>query len=161
MNLHSLELPTAQLCCITANLNRDVKKQKKPYTIEDFCYFTDQEESGPERQAAIAYWTLVERKKIPSWALFCLNDFKAGKGKTYATDPAFVSDHLLLLAPRETERGLKGVMIAEAPASGQQVVGEWEGHRMVVSVPKFDGFVVALADAELVVLRQLAEGMQP
>lgn len=145
---------------MTANLNRDTKKQKKAYTVADFTFFHDGDDNKPEERAAIAYWTLIDRKQMPSWALFCLNDFKSGKGKNYSGDPAFIADGLLLLAPVETERGIKGVLLAEGRHSAKQVIGTWEGHRMLVSVPKFDGFVAAQADTELVILREVAEGMR-
>lgn len=159
--LHALELPTAQLCALHSNFNRDSKKQRRPFTATDFCLFGDRDESKPEQQAASAYWTLLERKQLPNWALFCLGDFKSGKGRTFPTDPAFISEHLILLAPSETDKGLRGVMIAEAAASGKQVAGTWEDHRLLVSVPKFDGFVAAQADTELVILRPLGEGATP
>lgn len=156
---NALELQGAQLCAITANLNRDPRKQKKAYTPADFTFFHDSDDAKPEQQAAAAFWTLVERNRMPGWALFCLQDFKQGKGKTYPGDPAFIGDGIVLLAPVETGKGLKGVMLAEGKVSGKQVAGRWEGHRMLVSVPKFDGFVVAQADTELIILRELAEGV--
>lgn len=159
--LHQMELPTAQLCAITANLNRDVKKVRKPYTVSDFCFFQEKDEAKPEARAAVAYWTLVDRKQLPSWALFCLKDFNSGKGKVYSGDPAFIAEGLILLAPKETERGIKGLMLAEHTASNCQLAGEWEGQRLLVSVPKFDGFVVAQAETELVILRDLAPGAAP
>lgn len=160
--LHAMELPTAQLCAMTANLNRNEKKQRKPFTVTDFCFFiSGDDESKPEARAAIAYWTLVDRKKIPSWALFCLRDFSAGKGKTYPTDPAFIGEGLILLAPQETEQGLRGTMLAEQRVSGKQVAGTWEGQHLLVSVPIFDGFVAARAETELIILRELAAGAVP
>jgi hypothetical protein len=136
-------------------MNRDPKKQKKPYTVEDFTFFSASEESKPEYRASMAYMTMVERGTLPAWALFCLNDFKGGKGNTYPTDPAVVGDGLLLLAPQENENKIKGLLIAEQRVSGKQLEVEWEGHSMLVSVPKFDGFVFAQADIEITILRQL------
>ncbi len=153
--LHALEIPIAQLCALTANMNRDPKKQKKPYSVEDFTFFSAKEESKPERRAAMAYMTMVERKTLPAWALFCLGDFKDGKGQTYPTDPAVVGDGMLLLAPQENDNKLKGLLIAEQKVSGKQLEVEWEGHKMLVSIPKFDGFVHAQAETEITILRQL------
>lgn len=148
----------AQLCAITANLHRDAKRQKRPYTTGDFTFFHDEDDTKPDQQAAIAYMTLLDRKRLPSWALFCLQDMKHAKGKTYATDPALVGDGFILLAPEETSSGIKGVMIAEHKCSGKQVAVKWEGHQLLVSVPKFDGFVVAQAETEVKVLREMAPG---
>jgi len=158
---HAMELPVAQLCAMTANMNRDAKKQKKPFSVDDFTFFGVAEEALPESRAAMAYMTLVERNELPAWALFCLNDFKSGKGRTYPTDPALRGDGLLLLAPEEREDKIRGLLIAEQRVSGKQVAVEWEGHSMLVSVPKFDGFVSAKAETDLVVLRQLAGGLKP
>lgn len=141
-------------------MNRDPKKQKKPYSVDDFTFFASAEESKPETRAAMAYMTLIERDQLPAWALFCLNDFKEGAGKTYPTDPAVIGDGLLLLAPEEQDNKIKGLLIAEQKVSGKQVPVTWEGHSMLVSVPKFNGFVSAKAETELIVLRQLAGGLK-
>lgn len=161
MMYHALELPAAQICTITANLNRDPKKQRKPYSVDDFTFFGETEEAKPEYRAAIAYMTLLARNELPGWALFCHNDFKSGSGKTYPTDPAMRGEGFLLLAPTENENKIKGLMVAEQRVSGKQIAVTWESHKMMISVPKFDGYVCAKADTEVTVLRQLAEGMIP
>ena len=109
----------------------------------------------------MAYMTLLERNELPPWALFCHNDFKSGAGKPYPTDPAVRGEGFLLLAPTESDNKIRGLMVAEQSVSGKQIAVTWESVKMVVSIPKFDGFVCAKADTEITVLRQLAEGMRP
>ena len=44
----------ASLASLQANMNRDPKKQRKPYTTEDFCFFIDHTANKPEEKAATA-----------------------------------------------------------------------------------------------------------
>lgn len=147
--LHSLELPVAQLCALTSNLNRDSRKNRKPYDVADFCFFVDRDGSKPEDRAAAAYMQLVERDELPAWALFCFPDMKHGKGKPYSGDPALAGDGLLLLAPVEIDNGFRGLLLAEQRVAGRAVRAVWNGDTYTVQVPRFEGYTVALAGSEL------------
>lgn len=46
------EVSTAQLACLTANINRDPKKTK-PFTVYDFCLFQDRPDDAQGRLPAV------------------------------------------------------------------------------------------------------------
>lgn len=48
------ELPVAQLVALTANINRDSKKQPKPFVTPDFCLFRREEPDAQQMSAAVA-----------------------------------------------------------------------------------------------------------
>lgn len=142
---------------MTANLQRDAKKQRRPFSTADFTFFHDQDKDGPENDAAAAYWVLLESDRLPNFALFCMDDMRKGKGRGYPSDPAVVGDGVLLLAPHDAaENKITGTLIAEQKVSNKQVAVKWEGQQFLVSVPKFEGFVTAMAGAELTILREMA-----
>jgi len=74
-NLHRLkreaasyqEFPIAQLLALTANLNRDPKKQPRPFEPMDFCVFTDKpkDESRLTPETAAAALALRQEGLLP------------------------------------------------------------------------------------------------
>lgn len=158
--LHSLELPTAQLTAMHANLNRDPKKQRKPYSALDFCLFADREASRPEALAAAAYMRLVEDKRLPPWALFCIADFKHATAALRSADEvAMIHDSFILLAPVPIEGGFTGLMLAEGAISNSTIQITYEDELWAIQIPKLEGFTVATSNIELdaVRLQQSAE----
>lgn len=153
---HALELPVAQLCSIHANLNRDSKKNRKPYSAADFCFFIDHQEGRPEARAAGAYMRLAEEGLLPPWALFAFADFKGtAPSKGEIEELALIGEGVVLLAPREIDDGLVGLLLAEQFVSGQEVTARFRGEDVRVNVPKFDGFTIAKSEAEIDLVRPL------
>jgi len=150
---HALELPTAQLIALTANINRDPKRGGKPYEVSEFCFFIDKEANKPEARAARAYMKLEASNQLPEWAVFCANDFLHGKGKPFLNDPAMRGDGFLLIAPVSTEKGIRGLLIAQHKVAGQNIEAAWEGDLYRVDVPGFADFVTAKAEVEIVAVR--------
>ena len=146
---HALELPVAQLAAMQANQNRDPKKQRKPYSTLDFCFFVEDTNSGPDDRAARAYMKLVNDETLPDWAVFCAGDFISGDGKPFHTDPALIGDGFMLLAPQEIEGGFTGTMLAQQHLSGKSIVCVYEENRYRVTVPEFNDFVKAEAGVEI------------
>lgn len=145
-----MELPTAQLTAMHANLNRDTKKQRKPYNALDFCLFVDREQYKPEALAAAAYMRLIEDKVLPPWALFCIADFKHAKpAARSAEEVAIIHESFILLAPVEIEGGLTGLMLAEGAISNSTIEVTFEGQPWEVRIPRLDGFTVATSNIEL------------
>ncbi|ACT65627.1 predicted protein [Cyanophage PSS2] len=150
---HALELPTAQLAALTANLNRDSKKNRKPFSAEDFCFFMDRDANKPEERAARAYMKLEELEELPDWAVFCATDFLHGEGKPFLSDPALRGDGFLLLAPVEIDEGFRGLLIAQYKVSGKKIQAAWEGSVYEVDVPEFNNFVTAQSEVDVNAIR--------
>ena len=115
--LHAHERPTALQTSLIANVNRDAKKQRKPYSPEDFYLYQSREEQDlPAGRCGAAALALIERHLFPSWALFCYKELASGAGSTPPSLLAFISDGAILLAPVKTENGYKGMLIAQEAA---------------------------------------------
>ena len=136
----------AQLIALTANMNRDPKKNRKPFTTEDFCMFVDRSSNRPEEEAALAFMALVREKELPPWALGFFADFKHGKvTKRPTKELAMVGEDIIILAPVEIHEGFEGTMIAEQKASEQVRTVEHNGMTWTIQVPKFEGMMFAQA----------------
>ncbi len=143
--LHEMELGVANLTALTANLNRDGKKQKTPYKLTDFCFFAEAaDRNDPDAEPAAAYMKLLETGDLPSWALFVYSDMKSMSGQCEAPEPlAAVGDGFVLLAPEPRNGGMEGLMLATSKVSGQEIEVQIGGHTAVVTVPDFEGTVIA------------------
>lgn len=135
---------------MTANSNRDPKKQRKPFQISDFCFFIDTEADKPDLLAAAAYMRLLEDGLLPAWAMFCFADFKHAKPSPASPEKiALIGEGFLLLSPAEITGGYEGLFIAEASASDQTRPARYEGSEFAVKLPKFSGYTYAKSGIEL------------
>lgn len=140
---------------LQANMNRDPKKQRKPFGAEDFCCFIDQASNKPEREAATAFMALVRDKVLPAWALGFFADFKNGEPTKRPSDElAMVGNDVILLAPIEIHEGFEGTIIAEQTASDQVRHLEHSGRTWVCKIPKFDGYLYAEAGVTVDIISQ-------
>lgn len=151
---HALELPGAQLAALQANMNRDPKKQRKPYSVEDFCFFVDHEANKPEVRAASAYMRLLKDNLIPPWAVFCFQDFKhATASSRPSSEVAMVGESFILLDPQEIDGGFVGLMLAEHTAASKVITVDYDGQHWQIQTPEFEDFVLAKAGTEVDLVR--------
>jgi hypothetical protein len=130
-------------------MERDSKKNRKPFEAADFCFFLDVEENRPKARAAAAYMALVKSERLPEWATWIYADMKDGKGKVYLGDPAMMGDGVILLAPTEIDGGFRGLLLAEAKVSGRQIEMVWRDMVHLLAIPKFDSFFYAEDEVDL------------
>jgi hypothetical protein len=136
----------------TAESNRDRKKNKRPFLIEDFCMYGDPEETkAPAARYGAAAIALVEMGLFPSWALFVYKDLKTNAAKAMAPELlALIGDSVIILAPSVGEGQCSGMLIASMEASNSTVeVFSPCGKSLTVRIPKFAESVYALEDASL------------
>lgn len=139
----------------TAQMNRDPKKNKKPYSIDDFClYGSSQDNKIPEARYGSAAMALIKRNEFPSWALFIFNDLKKNAYKANAPELlAYWCDDVIVLAPELSKEGLKGMIIAKLSASRtNRVLRSESGHEVRVIIPPITSSVYAEEDIILDVL---------
>ncbi len=142
--LHEQELATANLTALTANLNRDAKKNKAPYKVSDFCFYSDAAEARPDSAPASAYHKLIEQKRLPSWALFVFASFKGQGAAADAPDPvAAIGEGVVILAPEAMAGGIEGLLLATSAVSGQVVEVDVDGAKFRVAVPEFEDSAIA------------------
>lgn len=140
-NLHYYEAPHALQTSILANINRDPKKNRKPFSFEDFCMYLSLEDRDiPSSEFGSAAMVLIEKRIFPSWALFAYKDLKSAASGLPPDVLAYLSDDIIILAPQISEGSVKGMMIAMQKASGKLRYLESPCHKQVIiKVPKFDG----------------------
>ena len=146
--LHQQELPVANLTALTANLNRDPKKNKAGYTVADFAFFADEQDLNlPDAEAAAAYMALVEQKQLPAWALFCFKEFAQRGDQVNPPQPlAAIGKNVVLLAPKQKNGGLEGLLVARSEASGTQVEVTLAGYNFTLAIPEFKDQIIARED---------------
>lgn len=130
---------------MTANMNRDSKKQRTPYKLTDFCFFaTELDKNSPDNEPAAAYMKLLDQGKLPNWALFVYPDMKAtGKEGTPPAILAAMGEDVILLAPVPKNGGMEGLLLARSSVSGKDVEVTVNGYKTTISLPKFEGSVIA------------------
>ena len=117
--LYQYEMPIAQQTALLANQQRDPKKQKRAFSLEDFSIYRPVEDrnlAAPRYGSAAD--ALIRANKFPSWALFCYKDLSAQADKNYTPGVmAYQCDDAILLHPVGEGNGYKGMLIAMESAS--------------------------------------------
>lgn len=146
--LHEGEIGVANLTALMANINRDAKKNKTAYKAADFCFFASAgERNDPDEINAAAYFELIEKRLLPSWALFVFSEMKKAKSSLPAPEPiAALGDGFILLAPQPANGGMTGLLMAEKRVSGQAIVVKLNRMKLRVTVPEFDEMFLARED---------------
>ena len=145
------EKPVALLTTQNANLNRDTKRKKQPFSMEDFYLFQPLEDKNlpAERYGAAAIW-LATKEMFPSFALFCFPELRKNAGKQAPTVVAYLHPSAVLLAPTETPEGLKGLLIVESVVSEQVITMRTPcGKEATVVIPSVRDEVAAEEDITL------------
>ena len=138
MYLHQMEAPTTLLTSLFANSNRDPKKQKKPYDMDDF-YLYRMEDSGnmPTSLCGAAAMKMVEKGIFPNWALCVYKDLKNAASGAPPNILCLLSKHAIILAPKIGDDSVKGMLIFEDVVSEQVITMTSEsGLELKVQMPK-------------------------
>ena len=150
--LHEEEIPIAIQSSLMANLQRDPKSRRTPYDASDFFAFASKEDlklpSGAYGAAAVK---LVKDKRMPPWALFCFKELNSSARKDYVPAIAgFVCEDAVLLHPKLTPDGWKGLLIARESASfGSRLMYDDKGAPIMLLMPEIPTKVIAKEDVTL------------
>ena len=140
-NYHLHEAPVALLTSTLANSNRDPKKKREPYKMEDFFLFQDKEDRNiPSATFGSAAMELVKQKKFPQWALFAFKALKEASNGRPPSVLAYVGEDIMVLGPIIDGKELMGMIICKESAYGKEraVVSEL-GEELRIQVPRFKG----------------------
>jgi hypothetical protein len=155
-DLHNMEIPTANLAALTANINRDPESRKEPYGLADFTFYGEREEEAARvaPRAAAAYKAAGMADLLPAWALFCWDAVTAGAPEGTPEGPLVaLGPGVAMVAPSEAGGMLRGLLVARSDASGQTVdLTTPEGASYRVRVPVFSDHVMARDGEALEVL---------
>ena len=137
---------------ILANHNRNPKKTKESYTLEQFCLYKPKAQQDlPDYVYGSAAVAAIERGLLPSWALFCYKSLATSASEQYEPQVSImVAEDALLLHPTKTEDGYKGMLIAMESASKQKRKFKIEGGETVtLTVPEIETKVIAMENVAL------------
>ena len=152
---HINESPIALLTSVYSNSNRDPKKKREPYKMEDFFLFQDAEDRDiPSAQYGSAAMELIKNRSFPQWALFA---FKALKEASNGRPPellAYIGEDVMVLAPVIDGKELKGMIIGRESAQGKERKLQSPcGQEIKILVPRIMGKVFAEEGASMHILR--------
>lgn len=151
------EMPVAQLTALTANINRDSKKAPKPFGIEEFCMFSNEQRAGdqfPPEAASIAL-ELRRTGECPDALIGCWPDVLAAANENTKVPSVQVlwSDDraVAILAPSWEGKNIRGTLVVSAMVSGTVVLRDRDRPLLTyrVSVPP-RGHFAYVAAGELV-----------
>jgi len=152
MTLHEEERPIALLTSTLANQNRNPKKQKEPFKLDQFCLYKPREQQEiPSYVYGSAAVTAIKRGIMPSWALFCYRQLASAASPDYEPRNAImVAKDALLLHPIKTEDGWKGMLIALESSGKQRREFKMEdGSSIWLTVPEIETKMIAVEDVAL------------
>lgn len=150
--LHYNERPIALLTHLTANINRDKKKQRKPTPLDDFFMYRPREMSNlPGARYGAAMKQLIKDGMLPPWALFCYKDVVAHAGEIAPSLIAFCHQDAILLAPKDMGNGMvEGLLIAKEAASEKNLKMQSPcGREIVIQMPYVNTKFIAEEDVAL------------
>lgn len=150
-NLHKAEAPIALLSSLIANSNRDPKKKKEPYRIDDFYLYQPKEEMNiPTAVYGAAGMELIKMKKLPPWALFVFKDIKQSASGAPPAMLALIGENALVLAPIFKDKTVKGMLICNEKAYGTEIAMVSPcGKTATLAIPVMSGRYIAVENIEL------------
>lgn len=148
---HMNERPVALLTQLTANVNRDHKKNTKGHGIEEFFFYQPRKmQNIPEARFGAAAIALIAMGKLPSWALFCYKELATAAAGPPPKLLAYIGEGVVLLAPIKKNKHVTGMMIAMESAQNKRLVLTSPcGDSITVKIPPLHTKVVAEEDVML------------
>ena len=148
--LNELEMPVALNTAVYANSQRDPKSSKKPLGPLDFAMYKRLKNEGPSIYYASCYMAALKEGLLPTWALFCYKEIAPAATGTAGRLSVLVSEDAILVGPRQTDEGLKGLLIALESASAQvRTFKGPDGEVFSFKLPLIETKVIAREDVTL------------
>ena len=153
--LHEQEIPIAQLVLQQAEVNRDAKKRKRPFSIDEFYVYPIQgEKDSISGRYGAAAKGLIAKGKFPRWGLFIYRELmeNADKGKP-PEKLCLTSENAIILAPEFNDSGCSGMLIALETASNKTICMTDDNDKVFrVRMPEIKTKVVAIENCYFDVL---------
>jgi len=145
ITLHEEERPTSMLMSLTANSQRDPKKKKEPFSLDDFYLYQPRDSQDmPAERYGTAALGLIKRRLMPSWALTFYSKLAASAGGPEPPLLAFIGEDFILLAPVKTSTGYTGLLIAQESASKQiRTASSPCGTNVTICLPEVSTKIIA------------------
>lgn len=139
---------------LIANSNRDSKRKKEPFKMEDFFLFEPKDDRNiPTGVYGSAAMALAADGRLPSWALFVFKDLKEAADGAPPSLLAYICDDAILLGPLHYGSSVKGMIIAKHSASGKRrkMISPCD-KSIYVEIPIGNGKFYAQEDVELYII---------
>ena len=150
--LHENEVPLTLLACQQAEFNRDRKKNKKPYQMDDFyCYAPIGSKDSVDAIYGSATKKLIEMKLFPRWGLYMYKELTENADKVKPPDIlCYQCENAILLAPKIMDGVCKGMLLALEGASNRSMeLTAPNGDIIRLRMPEIKGKVVAIENCYL------------
>lgn len=117
--LHENERPISLMMSHQAEMNRDKKKRKKPFSLEEFYIYRDlEEEDKIDPIYGAASQELIKNKQFPSWALFVYKELMQQADQASPPEVlCYQHPDAIVLAPVLADGSCRGMLIAKEAAS--------------------------------------------
>lgn len=117
--MHEYERPITILAVQQAEINRDKKKRKKPFEMEDFYLYNSRENKDSiDSIYGAAAMALIKINMFPSWALFVYKELLEKAEESIPPEVlCYQCDRAILLSPQIDNTTCKGMLIAMESAS--------------------------------------------
>lgn len=150
--LHENEVPMSLLAYQQAEMNRDRKKTKKPYQIDDFyCYAPSDLRDSVDAIYGSAALELIKMGSFPRWGLYMYKELTENADKVKAPQIlCYQCETAILLAPKIMDNICKGMLIAQEGASNRMLeLTAPNGDMIRLRMPEINGKVAALENCYL------------
>ncbi len=151
--LHLMERPVSLIASMLANQNRDPKRQKTPYKMDDFYLYQPVDDQNlPAGRYGSAAMSLLSDGLFPNWALFCYKELAASCDAPVPALRAYIGEDFILLAPRRADGHVTGLFIAKETAQGKSRRAVTpEGEEIFLDIPPIPTKFIAEEDFNLAI----------
>lgn len=144
--LHEYERPIALLAVQQAEMNRDKKKRRKPFELEEFCLYNfENKKDTVDPVYGAAALELIKRKLFPIWGLFVYKELSERAEESVPPDVlCYQCDQAIILAPNIEENTCKGMLIATELAGSRILTMKSPcGKEIRVRMPQIGSKIIA------------------
>lgn len=147
-----MERPVSLIASMLANQNRDPKRQKTPYKMDDFYLYQPVDDQNlPAGRYGSAAMSLLQEGLFPHWALFCYKELsQSAGGSPVPVLRAYLGEDFIVLAPRRNDGHVTGLLIAKETAHGRaRRAVTPEGEEIFLDIPPIPTKFIAEEDFNL------------
>lgn len=143
------------MCSLFANSNRDPKKQKRPFKMDDFFLYKPKESQDiPTSTFGSAAMALIEKGLFPNWALFVYKDLKAASNGAAPRLLAYLHENAIILAPVRKGNAISGMLICDDKSFNKTLQMKSPcGEVVDVFIPAQNGRYAAIENIELTIMQ--------
>ena len=152
---HMDEAPVSLLTSVFANSNRDPKKKRTPYKMDDFFLYQSKEDRNiPSAVFGSAAMELIKMKMFPKWALFAFKDLKESANGRPPSILAYIGVDIMILGPVIDDGQLRGMIICqESSYDTRRQLCSPCGAGLEVLVPRYSGKIYAEENVSIQILQ--------